>query len=197
MKKHHPHFFIAVPIEDHIGNNIKKWISTNKNELAFKSWVHPEDYHITLAFLGNVEDTNKLEKIKGVVREIVAMNSSFQLKVKGIDIFGKKDSPRILWVSLEESKALVDLQQKVFKACLENGIKLDSKPFAPHITIARKWNSEEPFHYSNDYIHVFSEVENEFNIKQIHFYETHLDRIPKYEAIDIFPLYSDALQGEK
>lgn len=190
QQQNHTHFFIAVPIDEINKANIKRWVDCNKDELPFKSWVHQDDYHITLAFLGYVEETEKLNQLKKIVKEAVSVYSPFQMKLKGIDIFGKKESPRILWISLEESKGLADLQQKIYRVCHDIGIVLDSKPFRPHITIARKWKSEEHFIKPMDYDDYFKELPNSLYVDEINLYQTHLDRVPKYEVIKTFPFYS-------
>ncbi|TXC90266.1 RNA 2',3'-cyclic phosphodiesterase [Metabacillus litoralis] len=187
QKQNNTHFFIAVPIDEYNKEIINKWILINKENLPFKSWVHPEDYHITLAFLGHVEETEKLEKLKLILHETTSVYSPFQMHIKGIDTFGKKEHPRILWISLEESEALADLQQKVYNVCKDIGIHLDSKPFRPHITIARKWISEDNFIKPIDHEEHFKKDTNSLYVEQINLYQTHLNRAPKYEVKDNFP----------
>jgi 2'-5' RNA ligase len=190
--KHHTHFFIAVPIEKAQKDIIHSWLAIKKDYFSFKSWVHQDDYHITLAFLGHVDSIDLLTQLSELLKEKVAKISPFVLSLKGIDVFGKKDSPRIFWAGIEDSSPLHDLQKQVFHVCKESGFNLDSKPFRPHITLARQWKSENPFVRSEEFKQAFQEDGQSFLVKNIHLYRTHLDRVPKYETIDVFPL-----QGEK
>ena len=184
----HPHFFIAVPISEASKVFIHHWLKTKKNELLFNTWVHQQDYHITLAFLGHVEEKEQLRLLSERVKEIAASIPSFDLTLKGLDVFGRQDSPRIFWAGIENSSPLHYLQKQVFHACNDVGFILDSKPFHPHITLARKWRSEKPYVQTTKLQHVFESENHTFLIENIHIYRTHTDRIPKYESIDVFLL---------
>ncbi|MGM0874965.1 MAG: RNA 2',3'-cyclic phosphodiesterase [Bacillota bacterium] len=190
--KHNTHFFIAVPIGKDQKRMIQDWLAHKKDNLPFQSWVHHEDYHITLAFLGNVDSNDQLHQLSDRVKEIVEKRSPIELSLKGIDVFGKKDSPRIFWAGIEDSSPLHYLQKQVFLACEDTGFTLDSKPFRPHITLARRWKSENPFVKPEEFQQAFQDEKQSFIVKNIHLFRTHLDRVPKYETVEVFPL-----QGEK
>lgn len=185
MKKH---YFIAVPIEEQHQQLIQNWIASYKNKLPFQSWVHPNDYHITLAFLGDVGEDEKLELLVEKIKQTVQFVPQFELFLKGIDVFGKPDSPRIFWAGVKESTNLQQFQKQVFDRCQEVGFQLDKKPFRPHITLARKWKSEEPFRKWPQLDHAFEENSSHFNVKKIHLYQTNLNKIPKYEVVETFLL---------
>lgn len=185
MKKH---YFIAIPIEELHQTIIQNWISLYKNKLPFQTWVHPNDYHITLAFLGDIQSNEKLELMINKVGEAIRANHPFELILKGIDVFGKEAKPRIFWAGVEHSIPLHQLQKKVFNTCNEVGFHLDTKPFRPHITLARKWKSEEPFLKWQELAQTFEEENTPIFVKEIHLYQTHLDRVPKYEVVKTFPL---------
>lgn len=190
--KHNTHFFIAVPIEQDQKRMIQDWIANKKDNLPFQSWVHQDDYHITLAFLGNVDSNDQLHQLSDRIKEKVDKRPPIELSLKGIDVFGKKDSPRIFWAGIEDSLSLHYLQKQVFHACEDTGFNLDSKPFCPHITLARRWKSEKPFVKPEEFQQAFHDEKQSFIVKNIHLYRTHLDRVPKYETVEVFPL-----QGEK
>ncbi len=50
------HYFFALELPESCKNKLNEWAGTIKEAYSFKSWVHPEDYHITLAFLGFAEE---------------------------------------------------------------------------------------------------------------------------------------------
>ncbi|RKI99580.1 RNA 2',3'-cyclic phosphodiesterase, partial [Butyricicoccus sp. 1XD8-22] len=60
MSNNH-HYFFAVKLPDEVKTFMSEWVQKNKREYPFARWVHPEDYHITLAFLGFAEE-QKLQK---------------------------------------------------------------------------------------------------------------------------------------
>jgi RNA 2',3'-cyclic 3'-phosphodiesterase len=189
--KINPHYFLAVPIEKEQQMVIQSWLASNKKKLPFQSWVHQQDYHITLAFLGHIDSDIQLTQLSSHIKRIGENIKPFMLSLKGLDVFGKADAPRIFWASVADSEALQDLQKQVIAACRECGFTLDSKPFRPHITLARKWKSECAFVKKEEYNHIFQGNNIPFQVRSIHLYRTHLDRVPKYETMEIFPF-----QGE-
>jgi RNA 2',3'-cyclic 3'-phosphodiesterase len=141
-----------------------------------------------LAFLG-FAPLEKLEDAKGRVRKALSDSNSFPLKINQLGIFGDRKSPRILWADTLESKELQLVRSKVYSACVEAGFQLETRPFRPHITIARKWVGNEPFH--EDLLHIWEELQPEplvFEAKEIVLYQTHLQNTPKYEAKAVYPL---------
>jgi 2'-5' RNA ligase len=77
----------------------------------------------------------------------------------------------------------------VFSACEKSGFQLETRPFRPHITLARKWKGEQPFH--NEMLQLWNEVQPtplSFKASEVVLYQTNLTQTPKYEAIKIYPL---------
>lgn len=81
-----------------LSDTVKQVIHDNIMDLTsifqFKRWVHMEDYHITLAFLGSVEE-DRLSSVIQLVGDAIKEENSFPLHVEGLDIFGNKRSPRV------------------------------------------------------------------------------------------------------
>jgi 2'-5' RNA ligase len=182
------HFFFAVRLPEAPKIIMKEHCERMKNLLPFGRWVHFEDLHITLAFLG-FSPLEKLEDAKERVKEALFDSNSFPLQINQLGIFGDRKSPRILWADTLESKELQSVRNKVYSACGEAGFQLETRPFRPHITIARKWVGDEPF--QEDLLHIWEELQTEplaFEAKDIVLYQTHLQNTPKYEAKAVFPL---------
>ena len=156
-----------------------------EDEGSFKNWVHPQDYHITLAFLGSADELGP------VIDSVGSLTfSSFSLSLDAFGTFGKSDSPRILWMGVEHSDMLHHVRDRVYGACEEAGFQLDKRPFSPHITVGRKWN--EGFPFTNEWLNGFQATDSHtFTAAEIVLYQTHLDRLPKYEAIHTIPLQAN------
>jgi RNA 2',3'-cyclic 3'-phosphodiesterase len=182
------HFFFAVKIPEETKLLIKEKCDKLKEILPFSTWVHHEDLHITLAFLGNAPS----EKLSNAVDNVTAALSGtngFQLEMNKLGIFGKEESPRIFWLNTKDSNKLEAVRKKVFTACTEAGFQLESRPFKPHITLARKWKGDQHFH--KKLLDVWVELQPEpllFNINEVVLYQTHLDKTPKYEPKTIYLL---------
>jgi len=130
--------FIAVDLPEEIKTRISGFIEKIK-PLAPRGigWASLADMHVTLKFLGEVEES-RIPEIGAAVREAAAETPSFPLTVAGTGTFPPFSShPRVLWIGLEESPALQD-----FQARLENGLEAlgfprETRPFHPHLTAAR------------------------------------------------------------
>jgi len=177
-KNMNKHFFIAVPLPLSIKNALNEKCETIKTKMHFKRRVHLEDYHITLAFLGNA-DLEQLQIVLEEIKEGLRKLPPFKLKIQGLDIFGRKEYPRILWASIFESQPLNNVRDIVYKECVKAGFDLDNKPFVPHITVARKWNET----HGKMPIELVMTEELElpkFLVEEVVLYETKFEEIPKY-----------------
>ncbi|SKA21089.1 RNA 2',3'-cyclic phosphodiesterase [Consotaella salsifontis] len=96
-------------------------------------WIEPEDYHLTLAFIGDIEARLADEVVAALDR---IERPSFTLALKGVDVFGNK-KPHSLYAGVEPSSALEDLQGDIERTLRRLGIPLDQRKFTPHVTIAR------------------------------------------------------------
>lgn len=182
------HYFLAVKLPKEIKNFLQTWIDEKCALYPFLKWVYPEDYHITLVFLGFVEK-NKLNELIERVTPVISKEKSFQLTLSKLGIFGTTKSPRIFWAGVNESESLNTLQKKLYDECLQLQFSLDKKPFNPHITIARKWGGEEDF-YEEKLISIINDEGEQvtFPVKEVVLYETHVDKRPKYREVAVFPL---------
>jgi RNA 2',3'-cyclic 3'-phosphodiesterase len=183
------HYFFAVQIPEETKLILKRHIDTLKGTLPFKRWVHHEDLHITLAFLGNAP-VEKLSIAKENVQKGLHDSRFFDLKINQLGIFGNNQSPRIFWADTLNSTELDDVRNKVFHACNEAGFQLETRPFRPHITLARNWVGEKAF--DKPMLDIWNELQPEplaFKASEVVLYQTHLQKTPKYEVKAAFPLF--------
>lgn len=99
-------------------------------------WVDPDAIHITLKFLGNVDDglapaiTQRLDAIAGRRRP-------FALPLDGFGAFPTADRPRVIWAGAESVPPLELLQHDVESAMADLGFDVEGRPFRPHVTLGR------------------------------------------------------------
>lgn len=185
---HNAHFFIAIPISNVVRHELANLTEAMKGTVPFKSWVHPEDYHITLAFLGNASEEKRKELSEGLLRKL-QKHSGFELKLSQPGVFGQPKSPRVLWYGLAGSAELIDLQQITAQACIETGFELDQRPYHPHITLARRWNSPTSFDKGIfDKMHIEKGNPAAFYVDHAVLYRTNMMKSPKYEIVKRFML---------
>ena len=185
---HHTHYFFAVKLPDDIKQSIHDELNNVQHIFQFQRWVHREDYHITLAFLG-AADEQRLQEAIDLVGKAIKDEKSFRLQIIGLNTFGNSKAPRIFWGAVNEEERLYELQAIVHKKCLAAGFTLESRPYHPHITIARKWSANEEFDTQLLTKHnPFQEKPLCFTVNEIVLYKTNLDKTPKYEPIVRFSL---------
>lgn len=182
------HYFYAVEIPREQKELLRARVQVWRNVLPFKSWVHHEDYHITLAFLGNAPEKNLLRS-KQLVQEALAGKKSFPLVLDHLGVFGKKDSPRVFWAGTRENEELFALREAVYSACTEAGFSLETRPFRPHLTLARTWEGKGTFSGENLRGHdMLRENPISFKVKKVILYQTRQEGIPRYQPVATFPL---------
>ena len=93
-----------------IPENIVQTLQTLPTELTGALWKTPEKYHLTLYFIGNVEEPVADE----VARELKYVRfPAFQIALKEIGYFANGDIPHHLWSGVTPDKALRELQEKL------------------------------------------------------------------------------------
>ncbi|WP_149540256.1 RNA 2',3'-cyclic phosphodiesterase [Siccirubricoccus phaeus] len=97
-------------------------------------FVPPENYHLTLRFIGEVENW-QAEEVDEALAQIRAR--PFELTLRGLGTFEKGGRISALWVGVEKTDALQHLQCKVETALQRIGLTPERKRFAPHVTLAR------------------------------------------------------------
>lgn len=126
-----PRLFIAIDIPDAIKEDLSRFSA----EAPEARWVPPDQNHLTLRFIGDVEP-----QAAAALKKILSGLSfpPFALELRGVGHFppGRRP-PRVLWVGISENQPLLRLQQAVEAAVQEAGILPEERPFSPHLTLAR------------------------------------------------------------
>ena len=171
------HYFFALLLPQHIKTYLQEKCEQIKMDFPFKRWVHHEDYHITLAFLGHASE-EQLEKAAYYIEEVLRNSKGFELTLDQFGGFGRPDSPRIFWANTKESPVLNNIRKLVYDSCKMAGFHLDPRPFKPHITLARNWLGDNQF--SMESLECFELEDKKFMANHVVLYETHLNKTPKY-----------------
>jgi len=96
-------------------------------------WTPREQWHLTLAFLGEV-DAERLPAVRRACAVAVPARCAAPLQLSGAGRFGD----RVLWAGLDGDRAaLVDLAARLVAALRAAGVDTDERPYRPHLTIAR------------------------------------------------------------
>lgn len=157
---------------------IEKW-------LVFPvKWIKEDNLHITLLFLGHIND-DSLKEICDRVREAAVKSDIFDLEFNQISLGPDKENPRMVWLNGKISEELRILQENTEKKL---GIFVASKKsFSPHITLgkirARKWKNLE------NKPEIFSKVTMVVSVESIEVMASDfIDDGPEYTVIESCPL---------
>ncbi len=97
-------------------------------------WVAPENHHLTLAFVGEVE-IDRAEALAEALAGIV--HPAVEVRLSGLGLAGDAHRARTLWMEAARTPSLVELQARVVRACRAAGCPPEARRFAPHVTLAR------------------------------------------------------------
>ena len=100
-------------------------------------WVEPENMHLTLQFLGNVEAT-AVGNITAAIERAAAGARHFHLEVGGLGAFPNLHRVQTIWVGLGgDLDKLARLQKDISANLTPLGFKPENRPFSPHLTLGR------------------------------------------------------------
>ncbi|MBE1423395.1 2'-5' RNA ligase [Desulfomicrobium macestii] len=128
--------FIGIPLPGEYAQIIRQIQAAWKKRLASKvSWVRPELAHVTLRFLGEV-DEDKVPAIVQAMQE--AARGSFAAQGGAGGFFPAVGAPRVVWVGLRQGREeCAAYFEKLDEGLAQAGFLAESKPFSPHLTVAR------------------------------------------------------------
>jgi len=96
-------------------------------------WIDPEYYHLTLRFIGDIDDALARD-IAGLLSRV--QRPPFELRLDGLSSFGGR-KPRAVVAAAPPVNALMDLQAEHERLLQRLGLEPDGRKFTPHVTLAR------------------------------------------------------------
>ncbi|HXF90281.1 MAG TPA: RNA 2',3'-cyclic phosphodiesterase [Xanthobacteraceae bacterium] len=124
-----PRLFTGIEIPAHIADSL----SLLRGGLPGARWVEPENYHLTLRFIGDVDDV--------VAREVASLlakvrRSAFALRLEGLSSFGGR-KPRAVVASVAPAEPVMELQAEHERLMQRVGLEPEGRKYTPHVTLAR------------------------------------------------------------
>ena len=110
-------------------------------------WVDQQNFHITLRFIGDVQEPG----VEEIIGELTRIDwTPFFVTLSGVGHFGSRKKVRALWAGVQSDPHLFDLHSKIEAALIKCDIKSEGKRFIPHVTLARLKNVQPK--YTKDWI---------------------------------------------
>jgi RNA 2',3'-cyclic 3'-phosphodiesterase len=134
--------FIAIELDPQVRQAVVEVQTTLKRDLsrlpgARPQWVRPESLHLTLKFLGEI-DEESLPDVLVALRIAAQRHREFSLGVRGIGVFPDARAPKVVWAGLSgDVDTLTALALAVEEALIPAGIPPEGRPFKAHLTLAR------------------------------------------------------------
>ena len=130
--------FIAIELSTAMREALARLIdSMGQAKIRGLRLVRPEAIHLTLKFLGDIQEDQAAAIVDTVSRSVHAQ-PPFNLGIGGPGIFPSGGSPRVLWVGLDgDLLELIALQKELEDALVTLGFAKEDRPFSPHLTVGR------------------------------------------------------------
>lgn len=129
--------FVALEIPEAVRRELARRVAGLRERLPRAKWVDPSILHLTLLFLGQVEDA-KVPALTAALRDAFARHPPLDLRLAGAGTFPPRRPARVAWVGMETPGDLEGLQADVSAAAVESiGFEPEARPFHPHVTLAR------------------------------------------------------------
>ena len=130
--------FIAIELPDELKLELSQLVAQLKSgEQSWVKWVDPYNIHLTLKFLGNVA-VDRLDDTTGAIEKAAQGIAPFRLELKELGVFPNLRRVQVAWVGISgEVDKLSQLQQRIESNLAPLGFTPESRPFVPHLTLAR------------------------------------------------------------
>lgn len=128
--------FAALEVPDEVRTSLDAAVASLRDEVAGLRWTPPAQWHLTVAFLGQVE--SGVDPVVAALASTVAdAPAAIELELAHPGRFGK----RVLWIGVrdEPEGAVADLGATAQRALAAADLPVDEKPVSPHLTLARSW----------------------------------------------------------
>lgn len=129
-----PRLFVAIDPPP----GIREQLGTLCCGLPGARWVEPEQLHLTLRFIGDV-DGSVLIRVQEILAAVRV--GAFSLRLEGIGFFPPRGSPRVVWVGIRKNEQLLHLHNRIESVLVRAGLAPEDRKFSPHITLARLKNT--------------------------------------------------------
>lgn len=122
-----------------IPSDLAERLSYLRGGLVGARWIHPENYHLTLRFIGDVDMVDAEAAAEGLAR---VRRPAFPVRINGLGVLGTKKAHSVV-ATIEPSPALIELQAEHERILQRIGLPPEGRKYTPHVTLARVRNGSE------------------------------------------------------
>jgi len=180
--------FLAIKIE--LSNQSVDSLIQLKAELKHEKirWVSIENLHLTLRFFGETS-IDRIPDIIVVIQKALKGESSFDIEVAKLGIFGSRYQPKVIWLGIRNPDLLINLEKILSEKLEVIGFQRDRQNFVPHLSIGRVKQLKD----KDLFMDIIQEFKEEFiqesEVQEVILYESILQRTgPIYKIVHKFNL---------
>ncbi|MBN1481873.1 RNA 2',3'-cyclic phosphodiesterase [candidate division KSB1 bacterium] len=133
--------FICFELPDAVRQSLAQLQDNLKRHGKGVRWVRPAGIHLTLKFLGDV-DEKQLPDIVSVVRKASEPYAPIKIHLYGTGAFPNLHQPKVYWIGVEEAADLIKIQSDLENELAPLGFPKEKRQFSPHLTLGRVKSSD-------------------------------------------------------
>lgn len=129
--------FIAIELDETVRAALARLEARLARAAPSLRWTDTEKLHLTLAFLGELDD-EQVRAANAATERAAANTRPFRVAVADVGYFGSRRAPRVVWAGVGgDTQWLLAAQARLADELAARGFPRAERPFAPHLTIAR------------------------------------------------------------
>ncbi len=137
--------FLAFELPPAIKKKIETVLLAEKGLPLDLRWVKPDSVHLTVVFMGNIS-RESLEPIGDAAEKVCARFAPFHVHAGSLGFFGSRRYPRVLWMGLGgDVRRMGYMRDALQKKLRSFGIKRETRPYKPHLTLGRFKKGARPW----------------------------------------------------
>lgn len=172
---------MALALPPAVRDELGRAIGSLEASVAGAGWVPLQNLHLTMAFLGRVED-ERIEAVSSSIAQAVQDHVDFTVRLGRLGAFPSARRARVIWAGLDDpTGGLAGLAESIGDALEPLGFPREKRAFQPHVTLARL-KRPAPVELTTP------PKPLPFPVERISLFESHLQRpAPVYEELATFP----------
>ncbi|MBI2060314.1 MAG: RNA 2',3'-cyclic phosphodiesterase [Nitrospirae bacterium] len=181
--------FIAIEIDAAVRERLAAAQDDLRPHVSGVSWTKPDNIHLTLKFLGEIED-KRANRAMRVLTELALRLTGGNVESKGVGCFPNLKNPRVIWAGLADEAGLLHSTAQAIEGELSKiGFPRERRPFRAHLTLGRVRESFRAPDFPNQLARNGNRPFGPTVVRELTFFQSRLD--PKgsiYTPLGRFPL---------
>lgn len=165
--------FIAIDIPERIKREVGDVIGIFKKYETDVKWIEPENFHLTLKFLGSTAES-LAERIRDALLPVVSAHKPFPLHLRSTGIFPNEKYPRVIWIGIVDSDPLKTLRNDIERTLTLLGFEGEEKHYHPHLTLGRVRDRKGTISLMNEVKRLHDKDFGEFQVDTVNLMKSEL-----------------------